>query len=55
MNKRVAQHATSNPLEESKIGAFRPPNTAGFGLGGLSGDPELDRIYGTARGLADLT
>jgi hypothetical protein len=36
----------------------RPPDTAGFALGNLQGvtnDPELDRIYGTARGLADLT
>lgn len=37
----------------------KAPDTAGFGmrgvLGGTANDPELDRIYGTARGLADLT
>lgn len=35
---------------------MKPPNTAGFGgLSGMNNDPELERIYGTARGLADMT
>ena len=36
----------------------KAPDTAGGlggGLYGMNNDPELDRIYGTARGLADIT
>lgn len=54
-NNRRGNGISNNPLEESKGMNMRPPNTAGFALGGMTNDPELDRIYGTARGLADLT
>ena len=52
---KINKRGGTNPLEESKGPSMRPPNTAGFALGGQTNDPELDRIYGTARGLADLT
>eukprot|EP00347_Sterkiella_histriomuscorum_P011390 403372642 len=41
INKRGGTH----PFEESKGPSMRPPNTAGFALGGQTNDPELDRIY----------
>lgn len=51
---RPRRNQPNSNAEESKRMSRKPPVTAGDPHS-MNLDPELERIYGTARGLADLT